>query len=123
MTFTGICLVTRNVPALAQFYARVLGVQAERDDNHVELHTAGAHLYVFSVDGMEQMAPGSMQGAGHGNFTMGFEVNDVDAEYERLKGLGVALVKPPANYPWGNRSVWFRDPDGNIMDFYARLAQ
>jgi predicted enzyme related to lactoylglutathione lyase len=72
---------------------------------------------------MEQMAPGSMEGAGAGNVTLAFEVQDVDAEYERLKSLAVEIVKPPASYPWGSRSVWFRDPDGNIIDFFARLTK
>jgi predicted enzyme related to lactoylglutathione lyase len=122
MKFVGVCLVTRNVPLLAQFYVHVLGAQAEGDETHVELRTAGAQLTIFSFEGMEQMAPGSMHGAGADNVTLGFEVQDVDAEYDRLRALAVEVVKPPASYPWGSRSVWFRDPDGNIVDFFARLA-
>ena len=64
MKFVGICLITKNVPALARFYTQVLGVQAEGDDRHVELQTEGAHISLFSVDGMEQIAPQSMRGAG-----------------------------------------------------------
>ena len=62
-------------------------------------------LAIFTRQGMEEMAPGSMQGAGYGSFTIGFEVEDVDAQYERLKALGVTFVKLPATYPWGARSV------------------
>jgi catechol 2,3-dioxygenase-like lactoylglutathione lyase family enzyme len=62
-------------------------------------------------------------GAGCGGFTPAFEVKDVDAEYERLKVLKAEFVKLPTTYPWGNRAVWFRDPDGNIVDFYAVLAK
>jgi catechol 2,3-dioxygenase-like lactoylglutathione lyase family enzyme len=123
MRFDGICLITGNVPALAQFYTRVLGVKAEGDENHVELQTAGAHISIFSIKGMEEMAPQSMEGAGYGSITLGLEVEDVDAEFERLKRLGVELVKLPASYPWGTRSAWFRDPDGNILDFFARLTK
>ncbi len=65
MKFTGVCLITKNVPALVDFYSRVLGVASEGDDTHVE---------------------------------------DVDAEYERLKPLGVVFVKPPQTHPWGSRS-------------------
>lgn len=119
MEFVGICLITRNVPFLADFYSKVLGVEAEGDDNHVELHTEGAQMTIYSVDGMESLAPLSMQGAGHGSFTIGFEVQDVDREYERLKALGVEFVKLPATHPWGARSFWFRDPDANIVDFFA----
>jgi catechol 2,3-dioxygenase-like lactoylglutathione lyase family enzyme len=123
MKFAGICLITRNVRVLADFYTKVLGVKAEGDDVHVELNTEGAGISILSVKGMENLAPHSMQGAGYGSFTVAFEVKDVDAEYERLKALKVEFIKPPTTYPWGNRALWFRDPDGNIVDFFAVLTK
>jgi catechol 2,3-dioxygenase-like lactoylglutathione lyase family enzyme len=123
MKFVGICLVTDNVPVLADFYTKVLGVKAEGDDVHVELNTEGANISIFSAEGMESMAPLSMQGAGYGSFTIAFEVRDVDAEYERLKALDVEFVKLPKTHPWGCRSLWFRDPDGNIIDFFTILTK
>jgi catechol 2,3-dioxygenase-like lactoylglutathione lyase family enzyme len=119
MEFAGVCLVKNSVPVLTRFYAEALGVRAEGDDDHVELHTEGASMTIFSAKGMESMAPGSMQGAGYGGCIIAFRVKDVDAEYERLQKLGVEFVKLPETHPWGARSVWFRDPDGNIVDFYA----
>jgi uncharacterized glyoxalase superfamily protein PhnB len=79
----------------------------------------GVPLTLFHTAGMEQMAPGSMQGAGIGNVVIEFEVEDVDQEYARLLALGASIVKPPTTQPWGLRSVWFRDPDGNIVNFFA----
>ncbi len=122
MEFSGICLITENVPRLRDFYSRILGVEAEGDDIHAELKTEGSSLAVFSAAGMESLAPCSMKGSGHGGFTLGIKVKDVDAEYERLKKIGVNFVKLPTTHPWGARSVWFRDPDGNIIDFFAVLA-
>lgn len=122
MKFTGICLVTPNVLALAKFYQRVLGVPFEGNETHVTLRTEGAEIAIFSTQGMEEMAPQSMQGAGWGGVTLGFEVADVDAEYERLQAQGVTFVKLPASYPWGTRSVWFRDPDGNVVNFFMQLG-
>lgn len=118
MKFTGICLITHSVPILADFYDRVLNAHAVGDETHMELHMEGAGIAIFSYEGMEGMAPHSMDGAGCGSVTIAIEVEDVDAEYERLKTLGVDIVKPPATYPWGARSVWFRDPDRNLVDFY-----
>lgn len=122
MKFTGICLITESVPVLVQFYSKILGCQAVGDDFHAEFEIGGMSLAIFTRQGMEEMAPGSMQGAGHGAVTVGFEVDDVDAQYERLIALGAVIVKLPATYPWGSRSVWFRDPDGNIVDFYSRVG-
>jgi uncharacterized glyoxalase superfamily protein PhnB len=121
MKLVGICLITNNVSGLSNFYAKVLDVKAEGGDYHAEIKTEGVNLAIFSTRGMESMAPHSMQGAGYGSFTLMFEVEDVDAEYERLKALNVEFVKLPATHPWGNRSLWFRDPDGNIVDFFTKL--
>ena len=121
--FVGICLVTNNVPVLVDFYTKVLGVEAEGDDVHAVLSTEGAGIAIFSTEGMESMAPRSMQGAGRGCLTTMFEVEDVDAEYERLKALHVEFVMLPTTHPWGARSFWFRDHDGNIVDFFSNLAE
>jgi catechol 2,3-dioxygenase-like lactoylglutathione lyase family enzyme len=121
-TLTGISLITPDVIRLRAFYERVLQVEGEGDARHVEMHTTGAGLTLFSWQGMEEMAPGSMTGAGHGGTIVGFEVADVDAEDARLRALGVPIVKPPQTYPWGTRSVWFRDPDGNLVNFFARVT-
>ena len=121
MKFVGICLITNNVPNLAEFYTKALGVKAEGDDVHVELNTKGAGMTIYSIEGMESLAPQSMQGAGNGSFTIGFEVKNVDVEYKRLKALDVEFVKLPTTHPWGTRSFWFRDPDGNIVNFFSNL--
>lgn len=123
MKFVGICLITNNVPVLADFYTKVLGVKAEGDDVHVDLNTEGANISIFSAEGMERMAPLSMQGAGFGSFTIGFEVKDVDAEYDRLKTFDIDFIMLPTTHPWGCRSLWFKDPDGNIIDFFTTLTQ
>jgi uncharacterized glyoxalase superfamily protein PhnB/predicted SnoaL-like aldol condensation-catalyzing enzyme len=121
--FDGTCLITRQVRDLSNFYCMVLETAAEGDDTHMALLTDGAHLAIFSKEGMEQMAPGSMKSAGCGSYTLGFQVEDVDREYERLVQNGVEVVKPPATYPWGARSAWFRDLDGNIIDLFMLVGE
>lgn len=123
MEFIGICLITRNVSALTEFYTKVLCVEAEGDNVHAELKTEGGNIAIFSIDGMEGMAPNSMDGVGYGGFTVNFKVEDVDSEYERLKALGVEFVMLPTTHPWGTRSFWFRDPDGNIVNFVSMVKK
>jgi catechol 2,3-dioxygenase-like lactoylglutathione lyase family enzyme len=121
MKFIGACLITKNVTALSKFYSNILGIEGEGDHTHMEFKTEGGGLAIFSVEGMEEMAPKSMGGAGYGSFTITFEVKDVDAEYERIKALGVEFLKLPTTHPWGCRSFWFRDLDRNIVNFITIL--
>ena len=49
-----------------------------------------------------------------------FLADDVDAEYERIRALGVVWVLPPTTQPWGNRSMILRDPGGNLINVFSR---
>ncbi len=44
-----------------------------------------------------------------------FQVDDVEAEYTRWKSFVENWVLKPTIMPWGNRSMLFRDPDGNPL--------
>jgi catechol 2,3-dioxygenase-like lactoylglutathione lyase family enzyme len=119
---TGICIVTDDVARLRAFYERVLGVETDGDDTFASVGADGAALSLFSRAGMERMAPGSTAAAGTGGYTLEVQVEDVDAEAARLRELGVMIVKPPTTQAWGRRSVWIRDPDGNVINLYAPTA-
>ena len=117
-----VCIITQDVRGLRDFYQSVLEVAAEDNDVFVVFYTPRADLSLFSTQSLEEMAPGLVNDSGAGNCFLEFEVEDVDVEYERLKALNVEVVKPPTTQPWGVRSVWFRDTDGNIVNFYAHVA-
>jgi predicted enzyme related to lactoylglutathione lyase len=53
-----------------------------------------------------------------------FRVADVDAEYQKLTDvIGDSLVQEPTTMPWGNRSLLFRDPEGNFNFFTPISAE
>ncbi len=121
--FTGICLISDDVTALAAFYARLFGATIRGDDVFAFVDVDGAGLSIFATPGMEEMAPGSVQGAGRGAFTLEFKVDDVDAFFARVEPMGVTVVKPLTTQTWGRRSVWLRDPDGNIVNLYQQVRR
>ena len=49
------------------------------------------------------------------------DVEDVDAEYERLTAKGVPFSKAPVDQSWGIRAAYFRDPEGNIWELKRRF--
>jgi uncharacterized glyoxalase superfamily protein PhnB len=51
-----------------------------------------------------------------------FEVDDVEAERSRLEETIEEWILEPTDQPWGNRSMLFRDPDGNVINFYAPIS-
>jgi catechol 2,3-dioxygenase-like lactoylglutathione lyase family enzyme len=120
--FNGVCIITADMKRLCNFYRDVLQGELIGDETSAMVTTQGAELFFCSEEAVESLAPGSMQGAGWGAYSLEFEVEDVDCEYERLVKLGVPVVKPAETYPWGRRSAWFRDPDGNIINFYQYVG-
>jgi catechol 2,3-dioxygenase-like lactoylglutathione lyase family enzyme len=114
------CLITSNVSRLVEFYTQVLRVPAKTTGNdYAEFHTGAAVLAIFSADAQERYIPGSAQAADNKSAILEFEVADVNQEYTRLQPIVKDWVKPPTTQPWGTRSIYFRDPDGNLVDFYT----
>lgn len=54
---------------------------------------------------------------------MEFRVDDVEAEYVRLKSFVDDWVMEPTTMPWGNRSMLFRDPDGNLLNLFEPVTE
>ncbi|SMF79162.1 Uncharacterized conserved protein PhnB, glyoxalase superfamily [Paenibacillus uliginis N3/975] len=120
MKFNGICLITEDVSYMAAFYKEILQAEVVGDENNARILIEDSHIDIFSKQGMENMAPGSTLNAGYGSYTIEIEVDDVDEEFKLLNNKNVTFVKRPETYPWGRRSFWFRDPDGNIINFYSK---
>lgn len=114
------CLITGNVDQLVQFYESILSKKAQwSGKDYAEFHTGIGVLAIFSVAAQEKYIPGAAKAARNQSAILEFSVTDLDKEYARLQGLVKTWVKPPTTQPWGTRSIYFRDPDGNLVDFYT----
>lgn len=117
------CLITKDVRGLSDFYQQVLQIEPHRTgDDYVEFRTTAATLALFSAAAQENYIPGVAVPASNRSSILQFRVADVDREYARLQPIVKAWVKPPTTQPWGTRSIYFRDPDGNLVDFFAPAA-
>jgi catechol 2,3-dioxygenase-like lactoylglutathione lyase family enzyme len=48
-------------------------------------------------------------------------VSEVDLCYEQLAAKGVPILDPPTDQPRGHRTVYFADPEGNILEISAEI--
>ena len=118
------CLITNDLKRLTEFYEHVLQVNAVTPaDRYVEFPTSAGTLAIFDSDAQEKYIPGSAQAGQNRSAILEFNVANVDQEYVRLQGIVKTWVKPPTTQSWGNRSIYFRDPDGNLVDFFTHVKQ
>ena len=120
-------IVTDDVEGLAGFYARLLGVSVALNEYYVEIEAGPASVGFSKRRFTEYRENDGAPAASHGpprqvEVILDFLVDDVDAEYPRVAALGVEWVLPPTTQPWGNRSMIFRDPAGNLINVFSRNA-
>lgn len=114
------CVITNQVERLVGFYELILKIKAKRSgEDYAEFQTGAGVLAIFSARAQGNYIPGSAEAAKNKSVILEFQVGDVDKEYQRLQSIVTTWVKPPTTQPWGTRSIIFRDPDGNLVDFYT----
>lgn len=119
MRFACARLVTRDVTALAEFYRRVLRVEPIGSECYVELPTRGGTLAISSKCSVDIFNAAAAEAAANRSVILDFQVDDVDGERDRLDDFVGEFVLEPTDQPWGTRSMLFRDPDGNLINFFT----
>ena len=123
MKLTQVRIVTKDVLALTRFYEQVLGIAPVGSEDYVELPVSGCALAICSKRGADLFNAGAAEAAANRSVILDFEVNDVDRERSRLHKLVGEFILEPTDQPWGNRSMLFRDPDGNLINFFSPICR
>ena len=121
-TLSYACVLTRDIERLAAFYREVLGVDAIGSEDYVQLHSDGTGLALSSKRSVDIFHAGAAEAKANRSVVLDFEVADVDQQYCRLRTVVSHFVLQPTNQPWGCRSMLFRDPDGNLINFFSHLT-
>ncbi|GLZ38025.1 VOC family protein [Actinokineospora sp. NBRC 105648] len=66
--------------------------------------------------------PGAARPAENRSVIIEFLVDDVDSAHQDLRGAVADHLTGPSTMPWGNRSLLFRDPDGNLVNLFTPAA-
>ena len=115
---TAVTLGARDLAKLRQFY-RALGRPelAGSDDNWAAYHLGGVLLALFPLAELAaEAAPDRPAPAGWSGVTLACNVESaeqVDAAWREAVAAGAVPVAEPVDRPWGGRSGYFADPEGN----------
>lgn len=123
MNLVSIRLITDNVASLAGFYEHVTGGTAVHLNEHfAEVRTPSGTIAIGSTATVGLFGPGSARPADNHTAIIELLVDDVDAEYLKLQEWVTTFVNEPTAMPWGNRSLLFRDPDGNLINLFTPVT-
>jgi lactoylglutathione lyase len=121
--FDMIGLFVTDLPRMVAFYRDILGfeIQTEVAGEYAEFNHEGIRFSMYVREKVPELlgqAPGYPQGL-NGTFELAIDLPhfvDVDEEYARLVAAGARAVSPPRDEPWGMRSSYVADPDGNLLE-------
>jgi catechol 2,3-dioxygenase-like lactoylglutathione lyase family enzyme len=115
-------IFARDLPAMRHFYETVMEFPLLRtlSDRWIEYRVGSTTLALTTRGGRfddPPPAPGAL------SLQMAFRVppQAVAECAATLEAKGVKLVSPPTDHPFGHRTIFFRDPDGNVLEIYAEI--
>ncbi|MCK1652348.1 VOC family protein [Bradyrhizobium sp. 149] len=115
-------IFVRDMTSMRRFYEDVLAFPLLRElsPNWIE-YGLGSNTLALAKPG--RTAADAPTPAGSAALQLAFKVSaaEVDACADELVRHGVALLSPPTNQSFGHRTLFFRDPDGNLLEVYAEI--
>lgn len=125
MNLISIRIITTNVKRLVDFYEQVTGLTAVRyTEDFAEIQSGVATLAIGSTRTLQFFGGDEGTKTAHNHpVIMEFIVQDVDQLYDKMEDLiQTGIVQKPTTMPWGNRSLLFRDPDGNLVNCFTPVS-
>ncbi len=119
-TLDYVILLCEDLARMKTFYHEILGFPIVRDrEDWIELRL-GAVLLILRPRGRPYDGPGITGSAG---VQLAFRVEppDVQPWYGELFQKEVEILEPPRDQDYGHRTLFFKDPEGNILEIYADI--
>ncbi len=122
MKLRHVCLLTKNVRRLYSFYEKVTQIEAHMSgSDYVEFDLGETTIAIYNVEAHNSMVEKPVNQVHNASSMIEIEVDDVDMEYERLCQMDIKWAKHPTTQPWGTRSIYFYDPDENLINFFCQV--
>ena len=123
MKLDGVGLFVNDMVAMVRFYRDVLGFEIKEDENAVNVYLIknGTLFMLYERKNFEKMTNRKyeyLKGL-NGHFEIALYVDtfeEVDSEYAKAVEKGAQSVLEPTTEPWGQRTCYIADPEGNLIE-------
>ena len=118
-----VILYVRDLDVSVAFYQNVIGLPFKlRDAGYAEFVTGETKFGLLERTGASDLIHREPTEGGPAGEVL-FLVDDVDAEAERLRGLGVEFLTGPVDRSWGHRTLHLLDPDGFVVELAQEIPR
>jgi catechol 2,3-dioxygenase-like lactoylglutathione lyase family enzyme len=116
-------IFVRDMAAMRRFYEDVLGFPLLRElsPGWIEYRVGGNTLALATPSRTAADAP-TPNGTASLQLAFRVSVAQVDQCADELVRQGVELLSPPTDQAFGHRTLFFRDPDGNLLEVFADIS-
>lgn len=123
MKLDGVGLFVNDMAAMVRFYRDVLGFEIKESENAVNVYLIknGTLFMLYERKNFEKMTNRKyeyLKGL-NGHFEIALYVDtfeEVDSEYAKAVEKGAQSVLEPTTEPWGQRTCYIADPEGNLIE-------
>lgn len=115
-------IFVRDMETMRYFYESIMRFQLLRElsSNWIE-YKVGSNTLVLSRPGLTASDVPTPYGSAALHLAFKVSAREVDQCAEELMRMGVSLLSPPTNRDFGHRTLFFRDPDGNLLEMFAEI--
>ena len=123
MKLEGFGIFVKDMSVMVRFYRDVLGFNIKEDENttNVYLEKDGTLFLLYRRTDFEKMVNHCFEYVknlnGHCEIALGVEnYSAVDRTYNEVIKNGAISVLEPTTEPWGQRTCYIADPEGNLIE-------
>lgn len=123
MKLDGFGIFVKDMPTMVHFYRDVLEFEIKEDDNasNVYLEKDGTLFLLYRRTDFETMTNRKYNYASNinGHYEIALSVENyaaVDKAFEKVISKGATAVLQPITEPWGQRTCYIADPEGNLIE-------
>lgn len=116
-----VIILCDDLDGMKVFYRDIMGFPIEKKNETA--YTVSAGTLTLALRKRTRDYDGHSAGPESPGVQLAFlvSVEEVDMYHSQLVENGVSILDSPKDQSWGHRTIYFSDPEGNILEFYADI--
>jgi lactoylglutathione lyase len=116
-----VVLLCDDILRMKQFYHQTMGFPIYRDwGSWIEMRVGSVLLALRHRD-RPYDGPSFQRSSAAVQLAFRVTPAEVDSCYTELQAHAVEIVEPPISKEYGHKTLFFKDPEGNLLEIYADI--